>query len=55
MPIPFAFLLAGHETSAAMLTWTLLELCRSPDLAQQVQHASRLAFPSMLPVCLLDP
>ncbi|KAK9852339.1 hypothetical protein WJX84_006329 [Apatococcus fuscideae] len=32
------FLLAGHETSAAMLTWTLLELCRNPELTQQVRQ-----------------
>lgn len=29
-------LLAGHETSAAMLTWTLLELTRNPDCMQKV-------------------
>ena len=29
-------LLAGHETSAAMLTWTLLELTRNPDSLQKV-------------------
>ena len=29
-------LLAGHETSAAMLTWTLLELTRRPDCLQKV-------------------
>ncbi len=29
-------LLAGHETSAAMLTWSLLELTRNPDCLQKV-------------------
>lgn len=29
-------LLAGHETSAAMLTWTLLELTRNPDCMHKV-------------------
>ena len=31
-------LLAGHETSAAMLTWTLLELTRNPECMQKVVH-----------------
>ena len=30
------FLLAGHETSAAMLTWTLYELTRRPDIIAKV-------------------
>ena len=33
-------LLAGHETSAAMLTWTLLELTRNPDCLQKVSWCS---------------
>ena len=32
-------LLAGHETSAAMLTWTLLELTRNPECLQKVSAA----------------
>ena len=39
------FLLAGHETSAAMLTWTLLELCRNPELTQQVHTCPVLPPP----------
>ena len=31
-------LLAGHETSAAMLTWSLLELTRHPDCLQKVSY-----------------
>jgi cytochrome P450 len=30
------FMLAGHETSAAMMTWTLYELVHHPSLVQQV-------------------
>jgi cytochrome P450 len=30
------FLLAGHETSAAMLTWTLYELTQHPDALAKV-------------------
>ena len=30
------FLLAGHETSAAMLTWTLYELTQRPDMLAKV-------------------
>jgi Cytochrome P450 len=31
------FLLAGHETSAAMLTWTLYELTQHPDALAKVR------------------
>ena len=30
------FLLAGHETSAAMLTWTLYQLTQQPDCLAKV-------------------
>jgi len=35
-------LLAGHETSAAMLTWSLLELTRHPDCLQKVSYTCML-------------
>ena len=31
------FLLAGHETSAAMLTWTLYQLTQHPDCLAKVR------------------
>jgi cytochrome P450 family 135 len=34
-------LLAGHETTAAALSWTLYELARQPDLQQQGHAAAR--------------
>ncbi|KAL3162845.1 hypothetical protein ABBQ32_009299 [Trebouxia sp. C0010 RCD-2024] len=37
-------LLAGHETSAAMLTWTLLELTRNPDCLQKVLQEAGQVF-----------
>ena len=30
-------LLAGHETSAAMLTWSLMELTKNPDALEKVK------------------
>ena len=37
------FLLAGHETSAAMLCWSLFELSRRADLAARVRAEAREA------------
>lgn len=41
-------LLAGHETSAAMLTWSLMELSRNPAALQKVHtggpHAVQLSL-----------
>ncbi|KAK9791377.1 hypothetical protein WJX73_006540 [Symbiochloris irregularis] len=34
-------LLAGHETSAALLTWTLHELCENPDSLGKVQQEAK--------------
>lgn len=36
------FLLAGHETSAAMLTWSLAELTHDPDRMAKVRPAGLL-------------
>ena len=33
-------LIAGHETSAAVLTWTLFELTRHPEALKKVTHPS---------------
>lgn len=38
------FLLAGHETSAAMLTWTLYELTQHPDALAKVKDEAVKAF-----------
>jgi cytochrome P450 len=38
------FLLAGHETSAAMLTWTLHELSKAPDMMREVKRDSDRVF-----------
>ena len=35
-------LIAGHETTAAMLTWTLFELSKGdPELLREIQHEVR--------------
>ncbi len=51
-------LLAGHETSAAMLTWSLLELTRHPDCLQKVSYTcmlgcNMLTWDTMLLCCML--
>jgi cytochrome P450 len=38
------FMLAGHETSAAMMTWTLYELMHKPDLMERVSQEADRAF-----------
>merc|ERR1712216_672556 len=39
------FMLAGHETSAAMLSWALYELTRNPDCLERVRQEALKAFP----------
>lgn len=46
------FLLAGHETSAAMLTWTLYELTQRPDALAKVKTCFRTTFASDVPTAL---
>jgi cytochrome P450 len=38
------FLLAGHETSASMLTWSLFELCKNPHILEKVKAEGRDVF-----------
>jgi cytochrome P450 len=38
------FLLAGHETTSAMLTWALFELSRSPTVMARVIEEAQAAF-----------
>lgn len=38
------FLLAGHETSAAMLTWTLYEVSQSPEKLERVRPLAEPAY-----------
>lgn len=33
------FLLAGHETTASCLSWTLYELCNNPDLCKRINES----------------
>lgn len=35
------FMLAGHETSAAMMTWATFELSRRPDIMAKAQAEGR--------------
>ena len=30
-------LIAGHETTAAVLTWALFELCQQPELVEKIR------------------
>ena len=38
------FILAGHETSARMLTWSLYELLMNPDCMKKVKDEAKLIF-----------
>ena len=38
------FILAGHETSASMLTWTLFELSRNKDLLERARAEAESVF-----------
>eukprot|EP00040_Diaphanoeca_grandis_P039895 m.260514 g.260514 ORF g.260514 m.260514 type:complete len:520 (-) comp40030_c0_seq1:106-1665(-) len=38
------FLLAGHETSASMLTWSLLELIKNPTVLEKTLQEGKSAF-----------
>lgn len=40
------FLLAGHETSASMLTWSIFELSRNPKALAKTLNEGRSAFPN---------
>ena len=40
----FTFMLAGHETTSVSMTWTLYELARHPDIAEQVREEIQLAM-----------
>lgn len=39
------FMLAGHETSAAMLSWALYELTQNPECMERVRREAEEAFP----------
>jgi len=40
------FMLAGHETSAAMLSWALYELTENPECMRRVREEAEKAFPA---------
>lgn len=40
-----SFILAGHETSAAMMTWTLYECMGNPHIVQQLRKEAQQVFP----------
>ncbi len=43
------FLLAGHETSAAMLTWSTFELSRNPEALAKVREEASVALKGAVP------
>jgi len=45
------FLLAGHETSAAMLTWSCFELSQDPHILGQVRAEAAAVFPQSTAEC----
>lgn len=49
------FLLAGHETSAAMLMWSVYELGRNEQARQKVSHGARLSAAACRVVRLVAP
>ena len=40
----FTFMLAGHETTSVSMTWTLYELARHPDIAEQIREEVHKVF-----------
>jgi len=40
----FTFMLAGHETTSVSMMWTLYELARHPDIAEQVREEIQLVM-----------
>ena len=40
----FTFMLAGHETTSASMTWTLYELARHPDIAERIREETRIVM-----------
>ena len=40
----FTFMLAGHETTSVSMAWTLYELARHPDIAEQVREEIQLVM-----------
>jgi cytochrome P450 len=43
------FMLAGHETSAAMMTWAIYELMGHADLMEQIEVEGRKVFGKLMP------
>lgn len=41
------FLAAGHETTATAMTWTILMLCRNPEMQTRLREELRGALPSL--------